>query len=243
MKRLLAQGYPDIYQICKAFRNGERGRIHNPEFTMLEWYRLGFSMMQLIDEVAALTQLVLGNKNVTKQSYQSLFLKTLQLDPLTATLGQLFDWCKKHDCTIPVNHTTTDILGFLMAQYIEPQLPANSLVFVFDYPIEQAVFAVPSVDDSRVARRFELYYNGIELCNGFEELSDWEENHRRMRLENEKRIAMGKASLPGDHYFIDALKQGIPNCSGVAVGLDRLIMLGAGSQCIEQILTFPWELA
>lgn len=241
MKRLLAAGFPDIYQICKVFRNGERGRLHNPEFTMVEWYRRSFTMMDLVDEVAALCSEILGEKKVQKKSYQSLFIEILDIDPLTASPDQLLSLCTKKGLCPPYNDTVSDLLMYLMTYCIEPCLPKDTFTFVYDYPSDQAVLAALNPEDPRVSSRFELYYQGIELCNGFEELTDWQENKKRMHTENEKRKKAGKPLLPIDNHFIGALAAGMPPCSGVALGLDRVIMLAAGKDSLDTILTESWE--
>ncbi|MBN1980379.1 MAG: EF-P lysine aminoacylase GenX [Chitinivibrionales bacterium] len=242
MKRLLSAGYPDIFQICKVFRNGEKGRHHNPEFTMLEWYRRDFSMHQLMDEVAQLCCFVADTAiPLEKKIYKELFYEHVGLDPLTATVKELCAAIKNRGFSIPSFNSKTDLMQLIMALYIEPKLPANKLSFVYHFPAPQAVLATIDRDDPRVANRFELYWRGMEIGNGFEELADWQENQRRLEEENRKRAAGGKDILPVDHRFLDALKQGIPACSGVAVGLDRLLMIILGIDTIEGVLTFPWQ--
>jgi elongation factor P--(R)-beta-lysine ligase len=243
MKRLLGRGYPDIYQICKVFRNGERGRYHNPEFTLIEWYRKGFSMDQLIDEVADLCHGILGSKKVVKKTYQDVFIEMVGIDPLTISDSELLSFCANKGAPASITPTRFDALNYIMCMYIEPKLPKDVLVFIFNYPSEQAILATLDAKDTRVAHRFELYFNGIELCNGYEELVGWEENKVRLEEENQKRIIMGKPILPVDPHFIEALKEGIPRCSGVALGIDRLFMISLEETTLDSVLTFPWEIA
>jgi elongation factor P--(R)-beta-lysine ligase len=240
MKRLLCQGFTDIFQISRVFRNGEAGRLHNPEFSMLEWYRRGFSMEQLVDEVAALCGTLLGERPVVLKSYQQAFVDAVGIDPLACTLADVRALCNRRAVEPPPLGDLTDGLQFVMSQLVEPTLPADSFVFVHGFPAEQAVLAVLDEKDPRTARRFELFHHGLELANGWQELADWQENERRLTEENVKRRARGRPALPVDQRFIAALKQGLPACSGVALGLDRVIMLAAGALSVGESLAFPW---
>jgi len=241
MKRLLASGYRDIVQIGKVFRDGERGRLHNPEFTMLEWYRTGMNMSGLIDETAELITAVLGKKKIVKKKYAEIFEEATGIDPLSTGREAVFDYCAARGTVFHSNTTLADALQFAMAEYVEPDFPPGDLVFVYHYPADQAVLAMLEPNDPRVARRFEAYGGGMELVNGSEELVDWKENERRQHNENAKRSAGGKAELPLDRFFIEALQQGLPPCSGAALGLDRLIMLALGKKEISEVMAFPWE--
>jgi elongation factor P--(R)-beta-lysine ligase len=241
MKRLLASGYRDIFQIGKVFRNGERGRIHNPEFTMLEWYRTDRDMSACMDETAALISAVLGKKKIIKKNYAELFMEATGIDPLGGSLRAVIECCASRGKIPPEFATLTDALQFAMAELVEPGFPADALVIVHHYPADQAVLAMLEPGDQRVAKRFEVYSGGCELANGFEELVDWKENERRQQEENAKRAACGKEQRPVDQAFIDALKKGLPPCSGVALGLDRLIMLALKKQSIDEVLPFAWE--
>lgn len=240
MKRLLSRGFPDIFQICKVFRNGEHGRIHNPEFTMLEWYRLNFGMHDLISETADLLQMVLGQKTVSKATYQDFFIRCTAVDPLESTFDELLSYCRKVGKEPPNCPSKSDILNFMMSEIVEPQMPADTLLFIHNFPAEQAVLAILDPRDKRTAFRFECYYNGVELCNGYEELHSPEENRRRMAEENIKRVQSGKPTLPVDNRFIMSLSN-LPPCSGNAVGLDRLIMLAAGSKKLKETVSFPFD--
>jgi lysyl-tRNA synthetase class 2 len=241
MKRLLAQGFGDIFQICKVFRNGETGTIHNPEFTLLEWYRTGFSMDALIDEVCALVQTVLGNRPIAQKRYCDLFAQTTGLDPLQAAIDDIAGFCQSHGLNPPSFTTVTDGLQFVLSEFIEPRFDHSAITVVSRYPADQAVFAALDPGDPRCALRFEIYCGGMELANGFEELCDWQENERRVMQENEKRRAAGKPVLTVDRRFIGAMQKGLPPCSGVALGLDRLIMCALGKQSIGEVIAFPWD--
>jgi elongation factor P--(R)-beta-lysine ligase len=241
MKRLLAAGYADIFQIAKVFRDGERGRLHNPEFTMLEWYRTGMTMQGLMDETAALMSAVLGKKEIVKETYAGLFVRTTGIDPLSCGIETVIGHLAARGTAPPRFATLTDALQFVMAECIEPALPPDKVVFVYHYPADQAVLAAIDPADPRVAKRFEAYCGGMELVNGFEELADASENERRQHEENAKRRAAGKSELPIDEKFIHALENGMPPCSGAALGLDRLIMLALQKPTIDEVLTFPWE--
>jgi elongation factor P--(R)-beta-lysine ligase len=243
MKRLLCQGFPDIFQICRAFRNGEHGRFHNPEFTMLEWYRLGFSMEKLMREVEAICQLFTTNWPVTHLTYVEAFHRGLAINPLDfdlAGLSQLPALAGK----LPVGHTfqtKTEALDYLMAHVIEPGFPKGNLTFVHAFPAEQAAQAQVMLIDPRLAYRFEVYGGGMELGNGYLELVDPFEYEARFRRENDKRRAYGKPELPEDQSLLHDLKRGLPPCAGVAMGFDRLLSLSAQAQGISGTLNFPWE--
>ncbi len=241
MKRLLADGYPDIYQICHAFRCGERGRQHNPEFTILEWYRRGFTMQRLMDEVAALCRTVAGERSVVCQGYCDVFRQNAGIDPLETSNAEIVDVCSRTGGPPPPLESRTDLLQYAMAQIVEPRLPSNAFVFIHHFPAEQAILAKLAPDDPRTALRFELYCNGLELANGWEELTDPDENRIRFETQNELRRAAGQPTVPVDECFLDALRRGMPDCAGVALGIDRLIMLALGMERIDEVVTFPWE--
>jgi lysyl-tRNA synthetase class 2 len=241
MKRLLTEGFGDIFQIGKAFRGGERGRLHNPEFTMLEWYRVGMDMAGLMDETAALLTAVLGGKRIVKKSYADVFREATGIDPLEAGLNEVAGYCESRGRPLFSGAALTDALQFAMAEFVEPSFAGDAVVFVHHYPAPQAVLAALDPDDERTAKRFEAFAGGMELVNGFEELVDWKENERRQKDENARRKAMGRQEHPLDRQFIEALKKGLPPCSGAALGLDRLAMLALGKLSIDEVLTFPWE--
>ena len=242
MKRLLASGYGCCYQICKAFRHEQHGRYHNPEFTMLEWYRVGFDHFQLIEEVAALLRDVLACKDTESISYQNLFLREVNIDPLKATNEELTTLISEHGMLSDwlINEGSKDtLLQFVMSEIIEPRIGNDIPCFVYNFPASQASLAKISADDSRVAERFECYFKGIELANGFNELTDADQQLRRFRADNEIRSDMNKEQRPIDDNFIAALKHGLPKCSGVALGVDRLLMLALGAKSIDKVISFP----
>lgn len=247
MKRLLAAGSGDIYQVCKVFRRAERGGQHNPEFTLLEWYRLGLDHHQLMQEVDELVRVVLSEQLALTQtqsfSYQAVFENQLGVNPHQVSVSELVNCAKQHGCdVIGLGQDETDKdswLELLMAQVIEPALPGNCPVFVYDFPASQASLARVRRDEFPVAERFELYINGMELANGFHELSDSEEQQHRFETDNELRQQQDKPAVTIDENLLAALNSGLPDCAGVALGMDRLLMLATGANHIEQVLNFP----
>ena len=239
MKRLLAAGSGSLFQICKAFRNEESGRFHNPEFTILEWYQLNYDHHKLMDEMDQLLQLILKTKSARRCTYQEAFLEILNVDPLTASLEELKKAGKKLELgSVLDDETDKDtVLQLLFCMKIEPTIANNTPCFVYNFPASQAALARISKDDSRVAERFEVYYKGIELANGFHELSDPKEQLQRFILDNETRKIKGLEEMPIDTNFIESLEK-LPNCSGVALGIDRLIMLATEQKHIDNVLSF-----
>lgn len=244
MKRLLAAGSGSIYQLCRVFRAGEIGSRHNPEFSLLEWYRVGFSLMQLIDEVEMLLRSVLAGlrelPDAEHHSYRTLFQRYAEVDGLSAGTAELRACLLRHGHQPPGGMPETDIDAWrdlVLTHIIEPQL--TGLVFVTEYPASQAALAriLPNTMPE-VAERFECYLDGVELANGFHELADAAEQRRRFDQENAARVAAGRPHMPLDHAFLDALASGLPDCCGVAVGFDRVLMCAAGVDRIEEILAF-----
>ena len=247
MKRLLAAGSGPIFQICKAFRHGEAGSRHNPEFSLLEWYRPGFSLEQLIQEVAELVSGWLSPEqpgNWESLTYRELFQQELDVDPLTAEVGELRALAESRlDLSIE-GGDRDDWLDLLMSHLLEPVLAARGLVFVYNYPASQAALARLGEETGQsVARRFELYARGVELANGYFELCDPREQRSRFEQDNRRRRARGKPELKMDNRLLNALEAGLPECCGVALGIDRLLMLSSGSARLEQVLSFPWSRA
>lgn len=244
MKRLLAAGSGSIFQICRAFRNGEYGRLHNPEFTLLEWYRIDFDHFQLMDEVdALLVQLLPGCAAAQRLRYTDLFLIHTGLDLFSATDAQLQERAEAAGVVIPVSVQSEWLIEILFELCVGPWLQQQKGVFVYDYPAAQASLSQLSAQDSRVAERFEYYFQGMELANGFHELADAVEQRRRFETENLKRQHAGQEQLPPDQHFLQALKHGLPECSGVALGVDRLLMQRCGVDHIGEVLTFPFDRA
>lgn len=250
MKRLLAAGSGSIYQIAKVFRYGESGRYHNPEFTLLEWYRVGFDHHRLMNEVAELVTMLLGkevlSEPIERLSYGDIFQHYLGLDPYRARVAELMACAGAQDLQSPPGMPMDDPnpwLDLLLSHCIEPHLGHKRLTFIYDYPATQAALAKIRPGSPPVAERFELYVQGIELANGFHELTDADEQYCRLQDNNQRRVIQGLPSLPLDNHFLAALKNGLPNCAGVALGLDRLLMIMAGKSTLQDVITFPLERA
>lgn len=240
MKRLLAAGSGPIFQLNKVFRAGEVGRYHQPEFTMLEWYQSGYSQQQMLDEVHQICQLALDSTTYTVCSYTQLFQDYCHLHPLDTTTDLLQQYAYEHhyvDRDLQLDHDGW--LQLIMSQAIEPYLGQHQPCFVIDYPASQAALARLNPDDPRWAQRFELYYQGLELANGFVELTD--PAIQRQRFENElaQREQQGLPTMPLDEAFLASLQHGLPDSVGVALGFDRLLMLATGVQHINQVVPFP----
>ena len=244
MKRLLAAGMGSIYQICKAFRQGEVGKLHNPEFTVLEWYRPGFDHHDLMDEMDELLQHVLQTKPMMRFSYAEVFEKYLGINPHNATIAELSDCAKKNNIEMAGGLSDRDAwLNLLISHCIEPQLGLDNPVFVYDFPASQAALAKIRHENPSVASRFELYFKGVELANGFHELLDADEQRKRFETDLIYRKEHGLPIVPIDERFIAALEKGLPDCAGVALGIDRLMMLALGCNEIKEILSFNFEKA
>lgn len=240
MKRLLSAGSGAIFQICKSFRNEEAGRHHNPEFTMLEWYRPGFDHLQLMNEVDQLMQAIVGSQPAETISYQQVFLQYLKLDPLNDDLASIKNLCIQHGFAdiAKLESDKDTLLQLLFSHLIEPKIGQIAPVFVIDFPASQAALARISALDSKVAERFELYFKGIELANGFHELTDPNEQRRRFTTDNQIRADKGLPVMPIDERFLSALDSGLPSCAGVALGVDRLIMLALQKTHISEVIAF-----
>lgn len=242
MKRLLAAGAGAIYQISHAFRAGERGRLHNPEFTLLEWYRLGWDHYALMDEVADLCRCLLGECAVVWLTYTQAFRNYLGVDPLEAprrTLEASAGELGLSGATL-AGLDRDALLDLLLSQRVVPGLPGERLTFLYEFPASQAALARLCPDDPRVAERFELFSNGIELANGYHELTDAGE--QRVRFERE-RATRGLMLPEGDDRLLAAMEAGLPACAGVALGVDRLIMRALGASHIDEVIAFPIERA
>ncbi|MCP4989640.1 MAG: elongation factor P--(R)-beta-lysine ligase [Colwellia sp.] len=244
MKRLLAAGYGCIYSLAKAFRHEAAGRHHNPEFTLLEWYRIGFNQFDLMSEVSELLKSILSCNEPLLTSYQDIFIETVSIDPLTASFAELVTilehYGKAADWLIEQNDPDA-LLQFIFTEIIEPSIGINEPCFIYNFPVSQASLAKTSPQDARVAERFECYYRGIELVNGFNELTDANEQKTRFQQDNTKREAQGLPVRAIDDNFIAALNHGLPQCSGVALGVDRLVMLALNCQMIAQTISFTVE--
>ncbi|MBT8440880.1 MAG: EF-P lysine aminoacylase GenX [Gammaproteobacteria bacterium] len=252
MKRLLAAGSPDIYQVCRVFRDGELGRRHRPEFTMVEWYRRGFSLSDMIDETCRfIAALFAGSASVSLPSaanrlrYDEAFAAATGLDPLVADVEKLRGRARElvpgltESTVAGLGDDRTAWLDLLMGYAVIPNLPANSLAVLHHYPAEQAALARLDPDDVRFAERFEISYDGIELANGYHELADAEEQRRRFDGDRHRRAALGRPDVAADPRLLAALEHGLPDCCGVAVGLDRVLMCALGMDSIDDVISFP----
>ena len=247
MKRLLAAGSGSIYQLCKVFRDGEFGGHHNPEFTLLEWYRTGFDHLDLMDEVEQLLTSVLGEiappDTLHHWTSRALFLEYAGIDPFTASAAGLQDLLQaQHGISCPAlpAEEPDAWLDLVMTHIIEPRL-GNGLVFVRDYPVSQAALARLRPGTPPVAARFEVYLNGVELANGFHELADSTEQRMRFEKERERRRSSGLADVPVDEHLLSALASGLPDCAGVALGVDRLLMIASQADSLGEVIAFPLD--
>jgi lysyl-tRNA synthetase class 2 len=248
MKRLLAAGSGPIYQVCKAFRQGEQGSLHNPEFTLLEWYRPGYDHHRLMEEVADLVITLAKDyrsfKGEERITYGQCFQQYLGVDPYVTDVAHLQKVARDEGLGDIPGLTDTDRDGWLdllMGHCIQPRLGKDQLTFVYDYPASQAALAQVTPGTPSVAERFELFVDGVELANGFHELQDMEEQQRRFEINLMQRKTLGLKPVAIDHYFLDALTSGIPDCAGVALGLDRLQLALVGASRLEQVIAFPFN--
>lgn len=249
MKRLLAAGLGDCYQVCRVFRDGERGARHNPEFTMIEWYRLGFDAHRLMEDVEVLVRRTLAGLRELPAAERVTYRKAVSeiggADPMVASADELASALWRHGVSIPPadRHDRDALLDLLVSTVVGPRLGHERPVFVHDYPASQAALARIRPADFPVAERFELYLDGLELANGFHELADPGEQRRRFEADLAARAALGRPARPLDERFLAALSHGLPDCSGVALGFDRLVMAACGLATIDDALAFPVERA
>ena len=249
MKRLLAAGFGDIFQITKSFRKDEFGAHHNNEFSMVEWYRVGMPQEQLMNEVEALVSDILGKRvHARRTRWIDAFKNYAGVDPLSATEGSFAEACTKRNIPLPVDVSAMsreDWWDYLMVFAVEPSLAKNGPEFILDYPQSQAALAQTYMgeDGHTWAKRFELFVDQVELCNGYTELTDATEQRRRFEADLEIRKQMGKPLPTQDENFLMALESGMPACSGVALGLDRLFMLAMNKKEIKDVILFPSPIA
>ncbi len=250
MKRLLSAGSGDIYSLNKVFRNGEAGGRHNPEFTMLEYYRLGMNQQQLVDDLSALLSGVTDFSEENRFSYRDVFIQHLGVNPHQATDQQLKSLVQDHVDEHLGDLERNDCLDLLFSTVVEPNLGIKGSsklngVFVYDYPASMSALARlhTNKEGEVVAARFELFVNGVELANGYHELTDGDEQQYRFEQERKKRRELGKYDYPHDQRMVNALKKGMPDCSGVAMGVDRLLMLIMGTSNIADVLAFDFSRA
>jgi elongation factor P--(R)-beta-lysine ligase len=247
MKRLLSEGIGDIYQLAHVFRHGEISRKHNPEFMMAEWYRMGISFSQMIAETINFIRLFVGDLPSYTISYRQAFLQYADIDYIKCSIKDLLHFFKVNNIEAYPNIEEDGkdaLLNIILATIIEPQLGKDSLCALAYYPSTQAALAqTQQRDDETVAERFEVYLNGVELANGYHELANAKEQRSRLLEANSFRQFLGKQLLPIDEFFLQALEKGIPDCCGVAVGFDRLMMLRHNSNEISQVIPFDWVTA
>jgi len=245
MKRLLSLGIGDIYQMSHVFRDGEWGRMHNPEFTMVEWYRIGMTFDALIEETVAFIHLFLTNTPAETLTYRAALQKHADIDYLAATPQDLVNAAEAHRLHLPPDAPRWDkdtLLQFLFSFAVEPAL--QPLTVIRDYPASQSALARTKIRENEpISERFEIYCKGVELANGFHELTDPIEQRRRLHDQNAERRRLNKDTLPLDENFLSALESGLPDCCGVAVGFDRLMLLRHNKHSLDEILPFSWNLA
>lgn len=242
MKRLVAAYQKDIYQLSHVVRDDEVGRYHNPEFTLLEWYRIGYDDTALINEVSELLSDICGAPPLIKRTYQECFCDALNLDPLTTEgIEQIRQYLVDQPALAEWMQNETDpstVLQVAFSECIEPTFPKATPVCVTQFPVEQAALAKVDPLDKRVAKRFEIYYQGIELANGYHELTDAIEQQQRFQDDNQQRRLRSQPPMAADQRLLAALKFGLPDCAGVALGFDRLLMIKAGAKHIGDVLPF-----
>ncbi len=261
MKRLLAAGADAIYQITRSFRRGESGGRHNPEFTIVEWYRVGNTLAQQIDLVEQLVQSVADHVadagpdslrasrravSFRRIAYNDAFAEFAGHPVLESSTVELRALADRLGVAAPESLAADDRdgwLNLLLAEVVEPALKRQEGVVLYDYPASQAALARVRPEQPLVADRFELYLDGMEICNGYRELTDPDQLAARMQAQAEKRRAAGLSDLPADSRLIDAMRAGLPDCSGVALGFDRLVMWRLGLQQIADVIPFPWDRA
>jgi elongation factor P--(R)-beta-lysine ligase len=242
-KRLLSAGIGDCYELGRVFRDGEAGRRHNPEFTMLEWYRVGWDHHRLMAEVVDLVQAALAlvgkSSNLHKSTYRDLFVASLGIDPFSASQTLLRE--ALGDVRVDAQGLSRDDwLDLLITHRMQPHFPVDRITVVCDYPMSQCALAKIRHDDSPVAERFEVYLGQHELANGYHELTDVAEQRARFVRDNARRRERGSPELPIDENLLAAMERGLPECSGVALGIERLLMAMSGSEDIRDVLAFPF---
>lgn len=265
MKRLLTAGADQIYQITHAFRQAERGELHNPEFTILEWYRRGETHHEQMTFVETLvrsiyikatehsdqtTRTPLPTVPFQRVRFEDAFLTYANISALNSTAEEFQNFAIQHRISVPPDFDSSDCLNWqnlLLVELIEPVFRQLGAVFLYDYPPQQAALAC--IQDSetagteRVAERFELYLQGIEICNGYHELTDPNELRTRIKHQATLRSKENRSPLPPESYLLQAMEAGLPACAGTALGLDRLVMLALGKQTLQEVIAFPFERA
>lgn len=247
LKRLLAHGIGDCYELGRVFRDGEAGRRHNPEFTMLEWYRIGWDHHALAEETSELIEqamaLVDQPLRRVRWSYRGLYQSAFGFDPFTASLDELKQPLADHGI-LAEGLSRDDWLDLLMTHRLQPEFATDALTLVIDFPPSQCALArISGQGTDAVAQRFELYLGDKELANGYHELTDAAEQRARFENDNRRRVARGQRELPIDEHLLAALAAGLPECAGVALGVERLLMAMAGTDRIADVLAFAFDQA
>jgi len=246
MKRLLAAGAEAIYQVTRAFRQGETGPLHNPEFTMVEWYRRGDGLDAGMGLLSELCEALLARGPAERITYREAFERFAGVDPFAISNESLSAAVSRIGVTAPEGLATDDRDGWLdllLVEKVAPRLGRATPTILYDFPSGQAALACIRPDDPPVAERFELFVDGLELANGYHELLDPEELRRRNRATNERRAADGMRILPEESRLLAAMESGLPAASGVALGFDRLVMVATGAKCLAEVIAFPIDRA
>ena len=244
MKRLLCQGSGDIFYLGHVWRHEEAGERHSPEFLLAEWYRVGIPFPQMMEETVEFAELFIGKRRRHFFSYREAFLEYAQIDPFAAPEAELREACAGFE-GYPIHESSRDdLLNLLLAMKVEPCFEKEAITVLFHYPASQAALARQTTENGhRVAERFEIYCGGLELANGYHELTDAKEQRSRFVNDNAQRVAIGKEPYPIDENFLASLETGLPDCCGVAVGVDRLLMLREGTTRIADVMPISWEMA
>jgi len=246
MKRLLAAGYPDIYSIARVFRDSEKGRNHQPEFTLVEWYRLGLTLTAIIDDTVATVAAALDDDSLVgslrTMNYRDAFIDACEVDPLHASIDDLAI-CANADADLrnALGDSRDDWLDLVLSTRVLPSFPTDRLTALCHYPASQAALARLCPDDNSVADRFEIFMGTTELANGYVELTDATQQAERFDRDLAARSKRGLPKRPVDQLLLGALRVGMPACAGVAMGLERLQMLHDGTDNIRDVITFAFE--
>ena len=242
MKRMLAAGAPSIYSLGPAFRAGERGIRHNVEFTMLEWYDVGAGMNEGIQLLGDLACSVFESDGFDVIAYRDLFQQSIGIDPIEGSIDTLRQLVADIGPGL-VQMERDSLLDLLLANKIEPALGIDRPVIVKNYPISQAALARRSPDDRQCAARFELFYQGVELANGYDELQDPNAFVQRTARHNQTRVSTGRHAIEANSALVQSMQDGLPSCCGAAMGVDRMLMIRSGANTIDQVIPFPIEIA
>ena len=251
MKRLVVAGAKAIYQLSKCFRKGEKGAAHNPEFTMLEWYRVDDDLQSGMQLLAELVEHVLQRPKTSFLSYREAFLQHANLDPFEASIQEMKNVLQENEVVFVESGSGAEAdscdrdswLNLILSEVIQQHLGNDHPVVVYDWPASQSALAIVRPGDFPVAERFEIYVDGVELANGYHELLDPDELARRSSINNQGRLKDGNCLLPEDSRLLDAMRSGLPQCAGVALGVDRLVMLATGAATIDEVVAFPIDRA